>query len=71
MTTRAQILEELDRLDEKDLERVHHLIRQLTASKENGGGQTLMAKLRKIQIEAPEDFAANLDQYVSGEKRVD
>ncbi|ACF43126.1 hypothetical protein Ppha_0837 [Pelodictyon phaeoclathratiforme BU-1] len=27
-----------------------------------------MTKLRQIQIDAPEDFAANLDIYLSGEK---
>jgi hypothetical protein len=27
-----------------------------------------MTKLRQIQIDAPEDFAVNLDLYLSGEK---
>jgi hypothetical protein len=31
----------------------------------------LMAALRDIHIDAPPDFAANLDLYVSGEKRVE
>ena len=30
-----------------------------------------MATLRGIQIDAPPDFAANLDLYVSGEKRAE
>jgi hypothetical protein len=30
-----------------------------------------MATLRAIQIDAPPDFAANLDLYVSGEKHVE
>jgi hypothetical protein len=30
-----------------------------------------MATLRDIKIDAPPDFAANLDQYVSGEKRAE
>jgi hypothetical protein len=30
-----------------------------------------MARLREVQIEAPPDFAANLDLYLSGEKSVD
>lgn len=32
---------------------------------------TLMSKLRSIQIDAPEDFTANLDLYLSGEKSVE
>jgi hypothetical protein len=31
----------------------------------------IMAKLKDVKIEAPADFAANLDLYMSGEKRVD
>ena len=30
-----------------------------------------MSQLRKIKINAPEDFAANLDLYLSGEKQTD
>jgi len=30
-----------------------------------------MSKLKQIKIDAPEDFAANLDLYVSGKKGVE
>jgi hypothetical protein len=30
---------------------------------------TLLEKLKKIQIDGPEDFSNNLDVYLSGEKR--
>jgi hypothetical protein len=30
-----------------------------------------MSKLKSVKIDAPEDFAANLDLYMSGEKRVE
>jgi len=30
-----------------------------------------MSRLKGIKIEAPEDFAENLDLYLSGEKRAD
>ncbi|HEX9987815.1 MAG TPA: SRPBCC domain-containing protein [Chloroflexia bacterium] len=33
--------------------------------------QSLMSRLRNIKIEGPEDFAANIDLYMSGEKRID
>ncbi|HEV7669509.1 MAG TPA: hypothetical protein VGS22_13375 [Thermoanaerobaculia bacterium] len=29
---------------------------------------SLLAKLQKISIDGPEDFSANLDQYLSGER---
>jgi hypothetical protein len=30
-----------------------------------------MSRLRNISIEGPEDFAANHDLYISGEKRIE
>lgn len=37
----------------------------------SSGGEepSLMSKLKSIKIEGPEDFAANHDQYVTGERR--
>ncbi|HYO16624.1 MAG TPA: hypothetical protein VE685_25780 [Thermoanaerobaculia bacterium] len=36
----------------------------------SGGEEpSLMSKLKSIKIEGPEDFAANHDQYVTGERR--
>ncbi len=32
---------------------------------------SLMSRLRNISIEGPEDFAANHDLYISGEKRIE
>ncbi|KAM3089622.1 hypothetical protein ACKFKG_33315 [Phormidesmis sp. 146-35] len=30
----------------------------------------IMARLRRIKIEAPEDFSVNLDLYLNGEKQL-
>jgi hypothetical protein len=35
-----------------------------------GGTPSLMSRLKRIKIDAPENFAANLDLYLSGEKSV-
>jgi len=32
---------------------------------------SLLAKLKQIKIEAPEDFAANLDAYMSGGEQIE
>ena len=40
------------------------------AEQERKNKPTLMSQLKSIQIDAPEDFAANLDLYLSGEKSV-
>ena len=39
--------------------------------KDKSSETTLMERLRQIKIDAPEDFSANVDQYMNGEKKVD
>jgi hypothetical protein len=46
------------------------VVRRLAESKAREQKPSFMSRIKRIQIEAPEDFAANLDLYVSGEKRV-
>jgi hypothetical protein len=69
MTTKELIQAEIERLSEEDLDELYAVIKHFTQSKRHAKPQSFMAKLKRIQIEAPEDFAANLDLYVSGEKR--
>lgn len=40
-------------------------------SKKSDNKPRFMSKIKSIKINAPEDFATNIDQYVSGEKRVE
>ncbi len=40
-------------------------------SKRKDSKPSLMSRLRNISIEGPEDFAANHDLYISGEKRIE
>jgi hypothetical protein len=47
------------------------LIKQFIQSRRPAKPRSLIATLRDIQIDAPPDFAANLDLYVSGEKRAE
>ena len=54
-----------DRLDE-----LYALIRDFAASKPASDRLGIMARLRDVRIEAPSDFATNLDLYLSGEKSV-
>ena len=68
MTTKELIKAEIDSLPEKDLDELYRLIREFAESRTKTTGRTFMSKLRDIQIDAPEDFAANLDDHMSGEK---
>ncbi len=67
MTTRELIQAEIANIPEEKLGELYRLIQRFTTVKappSNG----IMAKLQGVQIEAPADFAANLDLYLSGEK---
>lgn len=71
MSTKELIQAELDALSDADLDALYALIKQFVQSKRPAKPRSLMATLRGIQIDAPPDFAANLDLYVSGEKRAE
>lgn len=64
MTTREAIEAELQKIDDAYLEELYKLIQQFTQDRQTGRKQTLMQKLRLVQIDGPTDFAANIDAYV-------
>jgi hypothetical protein len=71
MSAKALIQAELNTLSDEDLDALYTVIKQFIQSKRHAKPRSLMATLRDIHIDAPPDFAANLDQYVSGEKRAE
>jgi len=76
MTPLERIQAEIGRIPEDRLDELYGMIRQFAgtqphASQPSEAKPGIMARLREVQIEAPPDFAANLDLYLSGEKSVD
>ena len=69
MTTRELIQAEIANVPEEKLGELYRLIKHFATPKAPPSS-SIMAKLREIRIEAPADFAANLDLYMSGEKNV-
>ncbi len=69
MATKELIHAEIDNLSEEDLDELYNFIKTFARSRAGGTKQSIMSKLREIQFDGPEDFAANLDLYLSGEKR--
>jgi hypothetical protein len=67
MTTKERVLSEIDKLTEDQLEELYKIVCHFLQEKpaKNSG---FLATLSQIQIDGPEDFAANLDLYLSGEK---
>jgi len=70
MTMKELIQAEIDNLGEEELKEIYGLVKKFTQSKPKTHELSLMAGLRNIEIDAPEDFATNFDLYVSGERRV-
>jgi hypothetical protein len=71
MATREEIISEVEKVPEERLDELYRVVRTFSQENSADGKQSLMAKLRNIQIEGPEDFAANLDLYLNGEKSID
>ena len=71
MTTKELIVKELSTLDEKDLSEIYGIVKGFIESKRSASSASLMSKLKRIKINAPTDFATNLDLYTSGDKRVE
>jgi hypothetical protein len=71
MTTRQLVDAKLDELSEDQLHDVYDYVTTLT----NGGnaisGGDIFERLRQVRIEGPNDFARNLDLYLSGERTFD
>lgn len=69
MITKEQLIEDIKSIDDfQSLEQVHQLIEQLKQQKLKK--PTLMSQLRSIEkINAPSDFAENIDAYLNGEKQ--
>ena len=71
MISKELIKLEIDRVSDEQLEELYSVIKRYSQSPARNGGPSLMAKLKEITIEAPEDFAENIDLYLTGEKKID
>ncbi len=70
MSTKELIEAEIQSMDENQLDELYKIVKQITGMKPRVSSSSLMSKLKQVRIQAPEDFATNLDLYASGEKRV-
>jgi hypothetical protein len=69
MTKKERIHAEIERLDEAILDEAYALIQRLTeAEAATARKPGVLSRLQRIKIQAPEDFAANLELYLSGER---
>ncbi len=66
--TKEQLKQEIDSLNEPDFEQIYPLIHQLIEKCKRQKTVSLFDELAEIKLDAPKDFAANFDQYLSGFK---
>jgi hypothetical protein len=73
MTLKELIKAEVDEVPEERLDELYGLIQhfKVEVPEPREVRPSLMSRLKRVRIDAPEDFSANLDLYLSGEKRAD
>jgi hypothetical protein len=70
MISKELIKSEIDRVSDERLEELYSIVKSYSQTSAHNGGASLMSKLREITIAAPEDFAENIDLYLTGEKTI-
>jgi hypothetical protein len=70
MVTKEIIKSEIEKVPEECLEELYEVVKIYSRSEVTTNGGSLFSKLREITIEGPEDFSANIDMYLSGEKSI-
>jgi len=68
MISKELIKLEIEKVPEERLDALYSIVQQFARHAPANGGRSLMSKLQDISINAPEDFAENIDLYLSGEK---
>ncbi len=74
MTLKELIYTEISKLEEESLEELYEFVKQFANTNTKSAAKPkigILNKLKRIKIQAPVDFAANIDLYMSGEKNLD
>ena len=71
MISKETIKSEIEKVPPERLEELYQIVRSFAVPEVRKANQSFMSRLRKIQIDGPEDFAANIDLYLTGEKPID
>ncbi|MGL5833186.1 MAG: hypothetical protein ACRC1Z_08130 [Waterburya sp.] len=69
MTIKELIYAEIDGVGEENLVELYEVVKDFVEAKANQHKSGVLSKLKRVKIQASEDFAANLDLYLSGEKQ--
>lgn len=70
MISKELIKAEIERVPDERLDDLYSVIKNYSQPRTQNNGRSLMSKLRDVSIDGPEDFAENIDLYLTGEKTV-
>jgi hypothetical protein len=70
MISKELLKAEIERVPDERLDELYSVIKNYSQRGKQNDGRSLMSKLRDVTIEGPEDFAENIDLYLTGEKSV-
>ena len=70
MISKELIKAEIERVPDERLDVLYSVVKEFARPASVDSGRSLMSKLREISIDGPEDFAENIDLYLSGEKTI-
>lgn len=70
MISKEQLKAEIERVPEERLDELYSVIKNYSQPRTQNGGPSFMSKLKDVTIEGPEDFAENIDLYLTGEKTI-
>jgi len=70
MISKELIKSDFEKVPDNRLEELYSVVRTYSQPSRNGVGRSFMSRLREITIDGPEDFAENIDLYLTGEKTV-
>jgi hypothetical protein len=71
MITKEVVKSEIEKVPPERLEELYRVVKSFTQPGPSAPKKSFMARLREIEIDGPEDLAANIDLYLSGEKTFD
>ncbi|CAN5439362.1 hypothetical protein BH20ACI1_BH20ACI1_14190 [soil metagenome] len=68
IVTKEIIKEEVEKVPKERLNELYEVVKDFSQPKKKKSKEEFLADLQKIRIDAPPDFASNIDDYLYGGK---
>ncbi len=68
IVTKETIKEEVEKVPKERLNELYEVVKDFSQPKKKKSKEEFLANLQKIRIDAPPDFATNIDDYLYGGK---